>query len=120
MSATATAFALALPSPRPGRLDYLRAGAFLGNLMRTDDPFSARTWPSMAELKLWLDGLPEGAKAQLSGRPLLIVPLELAAGTPRETITLRLLDGPRPAEGEREPPRRTLDTSKVLFGDPAR
>lgn len=84
-----TVFALALLDPRrPRRPWFLGRGATLGNLMRTSDPATARTWPTIVELELWIDGLPESAKEQIADRELCVIPLGIEVGASVGTITL--------------------------------
>jgi hypothetical protein len=79
-----------------GRTWFLSRAANFGNLMRTSDPDSARTWPTVAELELWVDALPEGAKVQIADRPLTIVPVLVTVGRPVGTLTLKTVDAPDP------------------------
>ena len=71
---------------------FLRRGAFMGNLLRTDDPHSAWTWPDVTEARGWVESLPAAARSQLVDRTLLLVPLTLAVGDPVESLSLRVLE----------------------------
>ncbi|MDR3634389.1 MAG: hypothetical protein P4L84_11340 [Isosphaeraceae bacterium] len=71
-----------------GRSWFLGRGASFGNMMSTLDPATARTWPSIVELELWVDALPDTAKAQIADRELLILPLEITVGNAVDTVTL--------------------------------
>lgn len=108
-----TAFALATPAVRRGQLDFLRRGAFLGNLMRTPDPFSAWTFPNATEAGLFLESLPDGVKEQLADRPLLIVPLTLTVGEAAETIALTTV---APAKGDQRARRKAEKGTPLLTG----
>lgn len=92
-----TVFALGLPGPcRPW---YLGRAASFGNMMRTSDPATARTWPTVAELEGWVEALPAGAKAQLADRELLILPLAIKALPHVGTLTVTTPEAPdTPAE----------------------
>jgi len=71
------------------RLQFLRRDAWPGNLMRTDRVEYARTWPSVAECRLWLATLAEAIREQLAGRELLIVPIHQIIGEPELVFRLR-------------------------------
>jgi hypothetical protein len=94
------AYALGIADPRSGRLEFLCRGVFPRNLIRTPDPHSAWTWPSIAELKLWLSGLPQVARDQLLDRSLLIVPLTIAVGAPAQAITVQHVPPGSQASGD--------------------
>jgi hypothetical protein len=89
-SAASESLALAHAGPSGELMFLLRDLAGIGNLMRTPDPRLAKTWPSTVELKDWVEGLPDGSKNQLAGRPLLIVPITTTAGEPVMTFELKV------------------------------
>jgi hypothetical protein len=112
----ATAYALGIRD-RDGRLEFLRRGVFPGNLMRTNDPHYAWTWPTVPELQLWLDQLPESSKDQLEDRALLIVPLHLVCGESQQSVTLKMVPTPpRPGED----PETASKRKPVVSSRPAR
>jgi hypothetical protein len=85
----------ALGVSHAGHVWYLSRAASFGNLMRTSCPYSARTWPTVAELELWMDALPEGSKVQLSDRTLLILPVLIVVDRPVQTLTLKTVETPK-------------------------
>jgi hypothetical protein len=102
-----SAYALGIRDHR-GRLEFLRRGVFPGNLMRTTDPHYAWTWPTVRELELWLDLLPESSKDQLADRELLIVPFSLVCAQAQQSVTLKTIPSPpRPTEAPAGPPTET-------------
>lgn len=90
-----TAFALGYRGRVPGGVWYLSRASSLGNLMRTSDPFHARTWPTVAEAEIWFLNLPERVKDEIQGRGMVVIPLTL---TPGQAIASDWL---KPAEEER-------------------
>lgn len=68
-----------------------------GNLIRTPDPLSARTWDSVPEAMTWLEDLPLAAKQQIKDRELSIFPV--AASISAATHRFKLIVQPEP-EGE--------------------
>lgn len=96
-----------------GRPWFLGRAASFGNMMRTIDPATARTWPTVAECESWVDALPPGAKIQLEGRELLILPLWITVGEPAHTLTVEVTTpetNDAPAEHTVE--RRPVKTAK--------
>jgi hypothetical protein len=110
------AYALGLTDPKSGKLEFLCRGIWPGNLMRTDDPFYAWTWPSIDELRIWADALPDSAKSQIAERRLLIVPLTIAVGLATQTLKIRYA---HPPPGESPAPKEPKRKEKATAGKPS-
>jgi hypothetical protein len=105
-----TVFALGLGADNDRAIWFLGRGASLGNMMRTSDPATARTWASVAELELWVDGLPDSAKDQIADRTLTIFALTVSVSEPVGTLTLKTVE---PATKEEPAVRAVEKTTKA-------
>lgn len=69
-------YALATVDDRSG-VWYLHRGTGIGGLLRTRGTTTAMLWRSSEAVRAWLDNLPDRSKADLSRRPIFIVPVKL-------------------------------------------
>jgi hypothetical protein len=111
--ANAFAFALAVRSPSGEHWQYISQAASFGNAMRTQNPFTARTWPTLGEAIEWAEDRRrevadverkfaergDRLQSRVAETEYAVVPLSIAVGEAAGTLVLASLEAKEGRKG---------------------